>query len=251
MLSQIFFAILACCCTTHCHMGSLSQHSPFLLPQLPLTVLLFLLLLLLPLCFFFFFFCFLVFRFSAVCHRLSHDQQAWSESLCCSSPSPCPSSSLPASSSLLQLLCIPAMLAVLFLLCASSIMVSCRSSGVQQYLCRPACLPCLLACLLALLLACLPRLSRLPRSLACLLACLLARLLACWLACLLFSYLPPQLSAGLQDYLCRRADKHMIPKVDNTNVDRSVATIHATVLACLRHTSQVKSITSFNPRERV
>ena len=31
----------------------------------------------------------------------------------------------------------------------------------------------------------------------------------------------------------------MIPKVDNTNVDRSVATIHATVLACLRHTSQV------------
>ncbi len=44
----------------------------------------------------------------------------------------------------------------------------------------------------------------------------------------------------LQDYLCRRADKHMIPKVDNTNVDRSVATIHATVLACLRHTSQVK-----------
>ena len=43
----------------------------------------------------------------------------------------------------------------------------------------------------------------------------------------------------------------MIPKVDNTNVDRSVATIHATVLACLRHTSQVKSITSFNPRERV
>ncbi len=43
----------------------------------------------------------------------------------------------------------------------------------------------------------------------------------------------------IQDYLCRRADKHMIPKVDNTNVDRSVATIHATVLACLRHTSQV------------
>ena len=45
----------------------------------------------------------------------------------------------------------------------------------------------------------------------------------------------------MQDYLCRRADKHMIPKVDNTNVDRSVATIHATVLACLRHTSQVQS----------
>ena len=43
----------------------------------------------------------------------------------------------------------------------------------------------------------------------------------------------------MQDYLCRRADKHLIPKVDNTNVDRSVATIHATVLACLRHTSKV------------
>lgn len=53
------------------------------------------------------------------------------------------------------------------------------------------------------------------------------------------SRLLPLLPAGLQDYLCRRADKHMIPKVDNTNVDRSVATIHATVLACLRHTSQV------------
>ena len=47
---------------------------------------------------------------------------------------------------------------------------------------------------------------------------------------------------GVQDYLCRRADKHMIPKVDNTNVDRSVATIHATVLACLRHTDQVLSL---------
>ncbi|DBA96183.1 TPA: hypothetical protein ACH3X1_015661 [Trebouxia sp. C0004] len=46
----------------------------------------------------------------------------------------------------------------------------------------------------------------------------------------------------IQDYLCRRADKHMIPKVDNTNVDRSVATIHATVLACLRHTSQGQSL---------
>lgn len=46
----------------------------------------------------------------------------------------------------------------------------------------------------------------------------------------------------IQDYLCRQADKHMIPKVDNTNVDRSVATIHATVLACLPHTSQGKPL---------
>lgn len=51
----------------------------------------------------------------------------------------------------------------------------------------------------------------------------------------------------IQDYLCRRADKHMIPKVDNTNVDRSVATIHATVLACLRHTSQVSTSASPPP----
>ena len=51
-------------------------------------------------------------------------------------------------------------------------------------------------------------------------------------------------ACGLQDYLCRRADKHLIPKVDNTNVDRSVATIHATVLACLRHTSKVTAVPS-------
>ena len=35
------------------------------------------------------------------------------------------------------------------------------------------------------------------------------------------------------------ADKHAIPKVDNTNVDRSVATIHTTVLGCLRRTARV------------
>lgn len=38
----------------------------------------------------------------------------------------------------------------------------------------------------------------------------------------------------IQEYLCNRADKHGIPKVNNTNVDRSVATIHATVFSCLR-----------------
>ena len=53
--------------------------------------------------------------------------------------------------------------------------------------------------------------------------------------------------ACVQDYLCRRADKHMIPKVDNTNVDRSVATIHATVLACLRHTAQISALNRFQP----
>lgn len=37
----------------------------------------------------------------------------------------------------------------------------------------------------------------------------------------------------------RRADKHSIPKVDNTNVDRSVATIHATLVGTLRRRTQV------------
>ncbi|KAK4753773.1 hypothetical protein SAY87_001877 [Trapa incisa] len=38
----------------------------------------------------------------------------------------------------------------------------------------------------------------------------------------------------IQDYLTRRADKHLVPKINNTNVDRSVAAIHATVFSCLR-----------------
>lgn len=38
----------------------------------------------------------------------------------------------------------------------------------------------------------------------------------------------------IQEYLCKRADKHLVPKVNNTNVDRSVAAIHATVFSCLR-----------------
>ncbi|KAL9687335.1 hypothetical protein QQ045_031735 [Rhodiola kirilowii] len=38
----------------------------------------------------------------------------------------------------------------------------------------------------------------------------------------------------IQEYLCIGADKHHVPKVDNTNVDKSVAAIHATVFGCLR-----------------
>ncbi|XP_051120840.1 P-loop NTPase domain-containing protein LPA1 homolog 2 [Andrographis paniculata] len=38
----------------------------------------------------------------------------------------------------------------------------------------------------------------------------------------------------IQEYLCRRADKHLVPKINNTNVDKSVAAIHATVFSCLR-----------------
>ncbi|KAI9077117.1 hypothetical protein K1719_040939 [Acacia pycnantha] len=38
----------------------------------------------------------------------------------------------------------------------------------------------------------------------------------------------------IQDYLCKRADKYFVPKINNTNVDKSVAAIHATVFSCLR-----------------
>lgn len=38
----------------------------------------------------------------------------------------------------------------------------------------------------------------------------------------------------IQEYLCNRAAKHLVPKINNTNVDRSVASIHATVFSCLR-----------------
>jgi hypothetical protein len=38
----------------------------------------------------------------------------------------------------------------------------------------------------------------------------------------------------IQEYHCKKADKHMVPKVNNTNMDQSVASIHATVFACLR-----------------
>ncbi|PSR89939.1 P-loop NTPase domain-containing protein [Actinidia chinensis var. chinensis] len=39
---------------------------------------------------------------------------------------------------------------------------------------------------------------------------------------------------AIQEYLCKRADKHLVPKINNTNVDKSVAAIHATVFSCLR-----------------
>jgi 2-phosphoglycerate kinase len=39
---------------------------------------------------------------------------------------------------------------------------------------------------------------------------------------------------SIQSHLCMLANGLSVPQVDNTNVDRSVATIHATVLACLR-----------------
>ena len=44
----------------------------------------------------------------------------------------------------------------------------------------------------------------------------------------------------IQDYLVARAARHAVPSVNNTNVDRSVATIHATTLACLRRQARVR-----------
>jgi len=38
----------------------------------------------------------------------------------------------------------------------------------------------------------------------------------------------------INDYLCTGADIKLIPQIDNTNMDRSLATIHATIFNCLR-----------------
>jgi 2-phosphoglycerate kinase len=46
----------------------------------------------------------------------------------------------------------------------------------------------------------------------------------------------------IQDYLCKGADKWLIPKVNNTNVDKSVAAIHATVFSCLRRREAGESL---------
>ena len=45
---------------------------------------------------------------------------------------------------------------------------------------------------------------------------------------------------AIQDHLVQGAARRHIPTVNNTNVDRSVATIHGTVLACLRRQAQVR-----------
>lgn len=46
----------------------------------------------------------------------------------------------------------------------------------------------------------------------------------------------------IQDALCTAADDRAVPKVDNTNVDRSVAVIHATVMGCLRRRANGESL---------
>lgn len=42
----------------------------------------------------------------------------------------------------------------------------------------------------------------------------------------------------IQNQFCKGADKYLIPKIDNTNVDRSVATIHSTLIRVLRKIAQ-------------
>ena len=46
----------------------------------------------------------------------------------------------------------------------------------------------------------------------------------------------------IQDFLIRKADVHLIPKVNNTNVDRSVAAIHQTTFGCLRRVVKGESL---------
>ena len=46
---------------------------------------------------------------------------------------------------------------------------------------------------------------------------------------------------AIQEYLVSRAARHAVPSVNNTNVDRSVATIHATTLGCLRRQARVSA----------
>ena len=48
----------------------------------------------------------------------------------------------------------------------------------------------------------------------------------------------------IQDYLVTRAERHCIPRVDNTNVDRSVAAIHATVLSSLKRQFRVNHLST-------
>lgn len=36
----------------------------------------------------------------------------------------------------------------------------------------------------------------------------------------------------IQEYLVRKADKYCVPRVDNSNVDRSVGIIHLAVMRC-------------------
>lgn len=39
----------------------------------------------------------------------------------------------------------------------------------------------------------------------------------------------------IQKYLSQKAKRHLIPRIDNTNIDRSIAAIHSILLRCIRH----------------
>ena len=43
---------------------------------------------------------------------------------------------------------------------------------------------------------------------------------------------------AIQDYLAVRSARLLVPRVNNTNVDRSVSTIHATAFGCMRRAAE-------------
>ncbi|KAJ3693102.1 hypothetical protein LUZ60_012197 [Juncus effusus] len=47
---------------------------------------------------------------------------------------------------------------------------------------------------------------------------------------------------SIQEYLLNRSSKYLIPKINNTNVDKSVASIHATVFSALRKRSKTNPL---------
>ena len=49
---------------------------------------------------------------------------------------------------------------------------------------------------------------------------------------------------AIQDYLSVRATRFLVPRVNNTNVDRSVDSIHATTFGCLRRMAQGEALLS-------
>lgn len=46
----------------------------------------------------------------------------------------------------------------------------------------------------------------------------------------------------IQKYLLKKADQHLLPSVDNTNIDRSVASIHSMILRSIKHIASHRSL---------
>lgn len=55
----------------------------------------------------------------------------------------------------------------------------------------------------------------------------------------------------IQNYLCESADKYLIPKIDNTNVDRSLAILHQTVLVTLSRLISDEDIQLYNDNKKI